>query len=473
MLPRVSGTPVHDDSPPPEEALAELVSRYDRPGPRYTSYPTAPVWRESFGEAEFRAGLGRVAERDGPLSLYVHVPFCEQLCTYCACNRVIKRDHAVALPYLDGLERELAAVAEALGRPRRHRQLALGGGTPTYLSAEQLARLCDRLDAHFPPEAGAERSIEVDPRVTRHEQLAALAERGFDRISLGVQDLSNVVQRAIHRVQSIEQTAAVTEAARTLGFGSVNFDLIYGLPFQTPESFEATLREVIALRPDRIALYGYAHVTWVSKQQRGFERKDLPGPERRLAIFLAAIRRLTEAGYRFLGLDHFARPEDDLARAAELGTLQRNFMGYTTRRSRDLVGFGPSAISELADAYAQSARAPDAWEARVGARGLATERGWRLDEDDLRRKWLIQELMCRGQLDPSAYEVRFRERLETRVPRLAERLAPFEADGLLAAQDGIWRVTFLGRLFLRNLAMVFDAHLEPAEPGRRRYSRTV
>jgi len=466
--------PAFDPSqPPPLDRLRELIPRYDRPGPRYTSYPTAPVWRDSFGVAEYREALGRLAARDGALSLYVHVPFCEQLCTYCACNRVIRRDHAVAGPYLERLTREIGAVAETLGGGRRHGQLALGGGTPTYLSPEQLARLCDALDAAFPPEPGAERSLEVDPRVTTAEQLTALAERGFNRISLGVQDLSPVVQRAIHRVQSIEQTAGVTETARGLGFGSVNFDLIYGLPFQTPESFETTLAEVIALAPDRIALYGYAHVTWVSKQQRGFERKDLPGPERKLAIFLTAIHRLGEAGYRFLGLDHFARPDDDLAGAVDAGTLQRNFMGYTTRRAGDLLGFGPSAISELEDAYAQSHRDPDPWGEAVEAEGLATQRGWRLDEDDRRRKWLIQSLMCQGVIDPGAYAARFDEALDERIPGLAARLAGFEADGLLVRDGGVWRLGFLGRLFLRNVAMTFDAHLEPPREGQQRFSRTV
>ena len=318
-----------------------------------------------------------------------------------------------------------------------------------------------------------EYSIELDPRTVDPKRLAVLQLLGFNRISLGVQDLSEVVQRAIHRVQSLEQTAAVTESARALGFGSVNFDLIYGLPFQTPESFDSTLGEVIALRPDRIALYGYAHVTWVSKQQRGFERKDLPGPERKLAIFLTAIRRLTEAGYRFLGLDHFAQPEDDLARAAEQGTLQRNFMGYTTRRASELVGFGPSAISELADVYAQSLRDPGPWGAAVDGEGVATQRGWHLDEDDLRRKWLIQSLMCRGEIDPGSYAERFGEPVEDRVANLSERLAPFEADGLLVAEGGAWRLTFLGRLFLRNIAMTFDAYLAPPEDGQKRYSRTV
>jgi oxygen-independent coproporphyrinogen-3 oxidase len=389
---------------------------------------------------------------------------------------VISRDHSVAAPYLDDLDREASAVGEALGGPRPSAQLAIGGGTPTYLSPDELARLCDIVDGAFPPAVGAERSIEVDPRVTTREQLALLAERGFNRISLGVQDLAPVVQRAINRIQSLEQTRAITECAREQGFGSVNFDLIYGLPYQTPGSFDETVRAVLALRPDRIALYSYAHVTWVSKQQRGFERKDLPGAEAKLDIFITAIRRLTEAGYVFLGMDHFALPEDEMARAADDGTLGRNFMGYTTQRADALVGLGASAISELSDAYVQNARSPEDWSEALGGRGLATLRGWWLTDDDRRRRWLILDLMCRGRIDPGSYAERFGEPLDDRVGDLRARLAGFAADGLLEPEGGGWRVTSLGRLFLRPMAMTFDAHLDAAGPGAGpgpRYSRTV
>jgi oxygen-independent coproporphyrinogen-3 oxidase len=457
----------------PERARA-LVPKYDRPGPRYTSYPTAPTWSDGFGPEDHERALG--GGRRSAVSVYVHIPFCEKLCTYCACNRVISRDHAVAPPYLDDLAREAARVGEILGGPRPSAQLAVGGGTPTYLSVEELGRLCDVVDRHFPAAPDAERSIEVDPRVTTGEQLALLAQRGFNRISLGVQDLSPVVQRAINRVQSLEQTRDVTERARALGFGSVNFDLIYGLPYQTTASFEDTLREVIALRPDRIALYSYAHVTWVSKQQRGFEKKDLPGAEAKLDIFVTAVRRLTEAGYLFLGMDHFALPDDEMARAAEDGTLGRNFMGYTTQRADELVGLGASAISELADAYAQNARSPDEWRAGLDTHGLATLRGWWLSDDDRRRRWLILDLMCRGRIDGGAYAERFGEDLESRVGPLEPRLREFLTDGLLEPDESGWRVTSLGRLFLRPMAMTFDAHLEPVGQGAAstpRYSRTV
>lgn len=456
---------------PDLEGVRALIPKYEQPGPRYTSYPTAPVWTDEFGEAEFCAALARA--RDRPLSLYIHIPFCERLCTFCACNRVITRDHGVVTPYLDALEREAELLAGLIGGARSCVQLAVGGGTPTYLSPAELERMCGIADAHFPPEPGAERSLEVDPRVTTRAQLEVLAAHGFNRISLGVQDVDPRVQRAINRIQSREQTQGITEAARALGFRSVNFDLIYGLPFQTVESFDETLSQVVEMRPDRIALYSYAHVTWISKQQRGFETKDLPPAERKLLIFLRAIERLSAAGYRFFGLDHFALPEDELSAAAESGDLRRNFMGYTTRASVDLVALGASGISELADAYAQSLRGHAEWAERIAAGRLATMRGWALSEDDLRRKWLIQRLMCQGEVDARAYEQSFGERLEARIPHLAERLAPLVDDGLLAESDESYALTPRGRLFLRPIAMSFDAYLQEREPGRPMFSSTL
>jgi oxygen-independent coproporphyrinogen-3 oxidase len=442
--------------------LRALVERYDRRAPRYTSYPPAPVWRDDFGEAEHRAALARVG--GGQLSVYVHVPFCERLCTFCACNRIITQDHGVAVPYLEALAREAEAIARALPRTLRGVQLAIGGGSPSFLRPDELGRLVAIVDSAFPRAAGAERSIELDPRNTTRAQLEVLAERGFERVSLGVQDLSPEVQRAIHRIQSREQTEALVQSARDLGVRSVNFDLIYGLPYQTVASFDGTLDAVIDARPDRIALYAYAHVTWVAKQQRGFETRDLPSPEERLAIFRRAVLRLTEAGYRFLGLDHFALPGDDLARAADDGSLRRNFMGYTTRAGVDLVGLGPSGISELSDAYAQSARDPGAWQERLAAGRLPTLRGWRMTDDDLRRKALIQRLLCQGAIDAVAAD----------LPGLLQRLAPFEADGLVERSASGWAVTPLGRLFLRPIATALDAYFTPDDASApRTYSRAV
>lgn len=456
---------------PDVDAIRERIARYDRPGPRYTSYPTAPVFTDEFGGEDFRRALAQCRDRE--ISLYIHVPFCERLCSYCACNKRITQDHSVAAPYLDALEKEVDLVAESLGGPRQSVQLAVGGGTPTFFSPEELDRMCGIVDSRFPPVRDAERSIEVDPRVTTREQLAVLAERGFNRISMGVQDFSERVQRAVNRIQSREQTEKLAREARELGFGSVNFDLIYGLPFQTVESFSETVDRVIETRPERIALYSYAHVTWISKAQRGFEKKDLPGPERKLAVFLAAVERFEKAGYRFLGLDHFALPEDELSLAAETGDLRRNFMGYTTRAGVDAIAFGASGISETADAYAQSVREPGEWQERLSSGDLATLRGWWLSDDDKRRKWLIQHLMCQGEVDPAAYRARFGEELTDRIPDIEARLHPFVEDDLLVAENGGYVVTPLGRLFLRVLAMEFDAYL-PGQTGERpMFSRTV
>jgi oxygen-independent coproporphyrinogen-3 oxidase len=447
---------------PDPARLRALVERYDRRAPRYTSYPPAPVWRDDFGEAEYRAALARVGGAE--LSVYVHVPFCERLCTFCACNRIITQDHGVAAPYLEALAREAEAIARALPRTLRGVQLALGGGSPSFLRPDELARLVAIVDGAFPRAAGAERSIELDPRNTTRAQVEVLAQHGFERVSLGVQDLSPEVQRAIHRIQSREQTETLARTARDLGVRSVNFDLIYGLPYQTVASFDGTLDSVIDVRPDRIALYAYAHVTWVAKQQRGFETKDLPSPEERIAIFRRAVERLTGAGYRFLGLDHFALPDDDLSRAADDGTLRRNFMGYTTRAGVDLVGLGPSGISELADAYAQSVREPGAWQERLAAGRLPTLRGWRMTDDDLRRKALIQRLLCQGTIDAVAAD----------LPGLLQRLAPFEADGLVERSASGWAVTPLGRLFLRPIATALDAYFTPDDASApRTYSRAV
>ena len=454
--------------------LPALIERYDQRMPRYTSYPAAPVWNDAFGEDEFRAELARIAGSD--VSIYVHVPFCERLCSFCACNRTITQDHGVAAPYLEALGREAAMLRDALPRKAQSVQLAIGGGSPNFLSADQLERLAAIVAENFPPAEGSERSIELDPRNTSLEQISALARSGFNRVSLGVQDMSPKVQKAINRIQSREQIESLVDAARGHGMRSINFDLIYGLPYQTVASFEETLEQVVDLRPDRIALYSYAHVTWISKAQRGFERKDLPVPEVKVAIFVRAIECLEAAGYRFLGLDHFALPDDALSRAAERGDLRRNFMGYTERAGLDLLALGATGISELDGAYAQSLRGPDEWRARIESGRLATLRGWRLSDDDRRRKWLIQYLMCNETIDPGAYAVRFDESLDARVPGLADGLEPFERDGLVARDGDLWRVTPLGRIFLRPIAGLFDAYREAdGEPdsGERRFSKAL
>jgi oxygen-independent coproporphyrinogen III oxidase len=456
------------------EHAVRVLLRCAGAGPRYTSYPTAPVWTERYGPDALRTDLAGIPAGT-PLALYAHVPFCRSLCHFCACNRVITRRPEPPARYLDFVAREIEIVRRAVSEPGPVRQLHLGGGTPTHLSPEQIARLLNALTEAFPLGPGAEVSIEVDPRVTSEAHLEALRACGMERLSMGVQDFDPRVQAAVHRVQSVAQTAALVERARALGFASVGFDLIYGLPFQSLASIEQTLAAVAEIAPDRIALYAYAHVTWVARQQRGFERGDLPDPETRVRIQLAAIRRLLGAGYEHIGLDHFARPEDELARARRERTLRRNFMGYTTHAGLDLLGFGPSAISELSRSYAQSRRDLEGWEEAVAAGSLATLRGHALSQDDLERRFVIGELMCHGAVRARDFRARFGADLEQRFADELEALEPLAADGLVAlGPGGDVTISPLGRLVARNVAMAFDAYL-PAQRAAERplFSQTV
>ncbi len=458
------------------EHVEALLPRYTTEAPRYTSYPTAPVWSEDYAGEQFREDLGRGdLEANAGLSIYVHVPFCRSLCHFCACNKVITQKTELPARYLDTIEREVEAVREAVRVPRAATQHHWGGGTPTHLDPEQIRRLFRTVTQAFPMREGAEISIEVDPRVTSEEHVYALRECGFNRISMGVQDVEPRVQEAIHRIQTAEQTEQLVAWSRRAGFESVNFDLIYGLPYQTEESFSRTLDIVLGMAPDRIALYSYAHVTWVAKQQRGFERKHLPDPATKARIMLSAIRRFLDEGYCFIGLDHFARPGDDLSRAVLDRTLRRNFMGHTTQAGVHLIGFGPSAISELSGSYAQSIRDLDGWHAAVADRGLSTLRGHRLSADDLERRWIIERLICHGEIRAGEFEAHFGNSFASRYAPELESLAPAVEDGLVeASRDGSLRVTPLGRLLVRNLATAFDRYLAAQrESGRPLFSRTV
>jgi oxygen-independent coproporphyrinogen-3 oxidase len=434
------------------------------------------VWKEGYGPDDLREELGRrdIAEGD-PLSLYVHVPFCRSLCHFCACNKVITRKHEPVVAYLDVIEREIAAVRDAVAVPRKATQVHWGGGTPTHLQPDEIRRLFGALITAFPLAEGAEVSIEVDPRVTTRAHVAALRDCGFNRISMGVQDFDPRVQAAIHRIQPATDTAELVACARESGFDSVNFDLIYGLPYQTEESFARTLETVLEIAPDRLALYSYAHVTWLAKQQRGFERKDLPAAPVKLRIMLAAIRRFLEAGYRFIGLDHFARPEDELSQALEDRTLRRNFMGHTTQAGVDLIGFGPSAISELRHGYAQNQRDLPGWETAVATHGLATLRGHRLSADDIERRWVIGKVMCHGEVRASEFEAEFSRPFAAAFEKELAALDPMVDDGLVTRSgDGTLVITPLGRLLVRNVAMTFDAYLPDQQRlGQRIFSKTV
>ncbi len=452
----------------------ELVARYDRPGPRYTSYPTAPQFSASFRAADYGAALGRAARRPSePLSLYVHIPFCESRCTYCGCNVVIAPHRGPEARYLEAVEREVALAAERLGDRRSVSQLHWGGGTPTYLAPAQCERLFMTITRHFTLAPGAEVAIEVDPCVTSDEHLATLRGLGFNRISMGVQDLDPRVQEAVNRVQSVELTRHQVELARRLGFTSVNIDLIYGLPFQTEEGFRSVARSAIQeLSPDRVAVFSYAHVPWLKPHQRALEKLPLPHGWEKFRIFAAGADAFLEAGYRFIGMDHFAKPTDELARALDRGTLHRNFMGYTVLPASDLVGFGMTAIGDVGGAFVQNEKNLARYERSISAGEFAVERGLvRTGEDDL-RGGVIRRLICTFGLEFEWVRQRFGVDPRTVFERELASLDAPAADGLVEVDDAGIRVLPRGRVFIRNLCMPFDAYL-PREVGPKLYSRTV
>ena len=445
-------------------------------GPRYTSYPTAPAWKETLDPTGFRQILAELPlDERTPHAVYVHVPFCQSLCHFCACNRVITQKADLATQYLTTVAKEIRAVRSALPANARSGQIHLGGGTPTYLSPPQLGQLMDAVLESFPAEEDAEISIEIDPRVTTLEHMDALHAYGFNRISMGIQDFDPAVQAAVHRKQSVSEVNRLVEKARADGVDGINFDLIYGLPHQNEYSFRTTVDQVIEMRPDRIALYGYAHVTWVAKQQRGFERIDLPSPSERLSLFIRATSQLLEAGYIAIGMDHFVLPTDDLAKAIDEDRVHRNFMGYTTRPCGELFAFGPSGISELSLGFAQNARELPTWEESVHEHGVAAFRGHRLSEDDKRRAWVISQIMCGAHVSARKYQERFNENLKERFASVYPHLSDFEQDGLLRIEeDAGFSITATGRMFLRNIAMPFDAYLADQQKGGQRiFSRTV
>src|SRR5688500_15884457 len=454
---------------------ADLLRRYDRSGPRYTSYPTAPQFSNDFGEVQLREAV--LASNGDPiprrLSLYVHVPFCLSPCFYCGCNRIITRDLSRADAYLARLYREIDLTAALFDRDREVIQLHFGGGTPNFLSPAQLREVVDTLRRQFHFSESPERdiSIELDPRFISPEDVAELAAIGFNRASLGVQDFDPAVQAAVNRIQSVEQTVAVIDACRTTGFRSVNVDLIYGLPKQNPAGFARTLDTVVAARPDRIAVYSYAHLPDLFKAQKQIEAADLPSPEVKLGLLQLAIEKLTDAGYVYIGMDHFALPDDDLAQAQARGGLHRNFMGYTTHADSDLLGLGVSAISHIGDSFSQNPRDLPSWQIALDEGRLPVFRGMRLDEDDQLRADLIQRLMCQGEVPIGALERRYAIDFDAYFAEALQRLQPLVADGLVRVQADRITVTSQGRLLLRNIAMCFDHYLDqPAAAAAPRFS---
>lgn len=451
-----------------------LIERYDRPGPRYTSYPTAMEFHPGVGEAAYAERLRRAAARpDDPLGLYLHLPFCAERCLYCGCNVVITRKRHVAGRYLELLQREIGMVAQRLGGRRRLRQMHWGGGTPTYLTPAELRALFEAVGRHFEIEGDAELAVEIDPRVTTAEHLETLRRLGFNRLSLGVQDFTREVQERVNRIQSFDDTRALVERARALGFPSINVDLIYGLPLQRPETFRRTLQKVLWLRPERMAVYSYAHVPWMRVQQRRIEASELPPPAVKLELIASALDAFRAAGYLAIGMDHFALPEDELGRALADGTLWRNFMGYTVRHAPDLVACGLSGIGDVAGAYVQNERKLSRYQQAVAAGRLPVERGVvRSPEDELRR-YAITSLMCTFRLDFADLEKRFAIDARRHFAAEIEALRPLADDGLVRlGEDGI-DVEGDGRLFVRNACMVFDAYLQRHPDTVPRFSHTV
>jgi oxygen-independent coproporphyrinogen III oxidase len=457
------------------EVTLDLLRRYDRPGPRYTSYPTAVEFHEGFGEAAYREHLAWAAEeRDAPLSLYLHLPFCEERCTFCGCMVIITKKREVAARYLEYLHREIALLAGHLGGRRRVVQYHWGGGTPTYLAPDQMVALQETVARHFDIDPTGEVAIEVDPRVTSFEQLEVLRGLGFNRLSMGVQDFTPEVQEAVNRVQSEAETRALFDRARELGYESINVDLIYGLPFQTLDSFGRSVDAVIAMRPDRVAVYSFAHVPWIRGNQRVLRPEDLPSPELKLSLFVEARERFLEAGYQAIGMDHFALPADEMARAARARTLHRNFMGYTVRPAPDMVGAGVSSIGDVAGAFAQNVKKLSTYYEALDGGRFPVERGYRLSPDDQVRRHVITQLMCNFHLDGADVGRRFAIDFPAYFAReLAELREGPVRDGFLEMDGVRLDLTAKGRLFVRNVCMVFDRYLREKKTEKPVFSRTV
>ena len=451
-----------------------LIAKYDQSGPRYTSYPTAVQFHDGFGPAEYRAAASASNAAGNPLSLYFHIPFCDTVCFYCACNKIATKDRRLAQPYLDRVHREIAMQAELFDGGRVVEQLHWGGGTPTFISDGQMRELMAVTRAHFPfaDDDRGEYSIEVDPREADARTIALLREMGFNRLSLGVQDFDADVQKAVNRIQSQEETFAVIDAARGQGFRSVSVDLIYGLPFQSAKSFRRTLERVLEASPDRLSVFNYAHLPERFKPQRRINADELPAPAEKVEILKMTGEVLSQAGYVYIGMDHFARPDDELAIAQRDGTLYRNFQGYSTHADCDLIGLGVTSIGMVGNTYAQNVRTLDEYYARIDAGELAVFRGLALSRDDELRRDVITRLICHFTLDFGGIEQRWDIDFAAYFEAELTRLQGLAADGLIALRaDGI-DVLPRGRLLIRNVCMVFDIHLKH-EDNPQRYSRVI
>ncbi|MCA0325403.1 MAG: oxygen-independent coproporphyrinogen III oxidase [Proteobacteria bacterium] len=454
----------------------ELLTKFDIPGPRYTSYPTADRFVEAFGETNYIQALeqrrGGPAPLALPLSLYVHVPFCESLCYYCACNKIITKHHERGAPYLNYLAKEVALHVQRIGAGQSVSQLHLGGGTPTFLSDAELGQLMAMLRSNFTLVPGGEYSIEVDPRTVDEARLRMLSALGFNRLSFGVQDFDPAVQKAVHRIQPVENVFALVEAARRIGFESINVDLIYGLPKQTPESFDRTLAQVAELRPDRIALYAYAHLPERFKPQRRIIAIDLPGASNKVTMLARSLAAFDAAGYVYVGMDHFALPNDALAIAKRQGRLHRNFQGYSTQPDADLIGLGVSAIGKIGATYSQNAKTLEEYQNLLDHDHLPVVRGLAVSRDDLLRRTVIMALMCQGEVVFQSIELAHLIDFKEYFAAELELLGAMQAQGLVQLDDTGIQVTATGWFFVRGVAMVFDKYLQ-ADKTRARFSKII
>ncbi|WP_353426720.1 oxygen-independent coproporphyrinogen III oxidase [Polynucleobacter sp. MWH-UH19D] len=452
----------------------ELLQKFDINGPRYTSYPSADRFHNAFTEQDYIGALQRVAITNEPLSLYFHLPFCPNICYYCGCNKIITKDHGRSAKYIKYLAKEMAMVCNAMGIQKKIpiTQLHWGGGTPTFLSHEEMIELMHHTKQHFDLLPEGEYSIEIDPRRVSEQDIKLLAELGFNRISLGVQDFNLAVQEAVHRIQTIEETQAVIDWSRKYGFKSRSVDLIYGLPKQTPETFKETVDAVLKMNPDRLSVYNYAHLPHIFKPQRRIAEADLPPAAAKLDILSNTIERLGEAGYQFIGMDHFAKPDDELAVAQREGKLHRNFQGYSTQAECDLLAFGISSIGKVDDCYSQNVRTLDEYYASIDSGHLPVLRGLHLDRDDLLRRELIGELMCQFSLDTKQFaaehQIEFQDYFKTEVNELKE----LEEAGLLEWNNDEIYVPIKGRLLARRVVMTFDRHLRESQ-AKGTYSKVL
>lgn len=461
--------PIHVD--------VDLIQKYNRSGPRYTSYPTAPHFSEQFGIDDFVEEVDRTNDcsASGPLSVYVHLPFCRKLCYYCGCHMKVTRRQETIEKYLSYLEREIDRIAARIAPGREVVQLHWGGGTPTHLTPEQIVDLAAHLQDRFRFASGAELSLEADPRGLTEEHIEAARGVGFNRISFGVQDFTPEVQEAINRVQPEELTRQAVRWSRHYGFESLNLDLVYGLPYQDVKSFEETLETILDIDPNRIALFSYAHVPSIKQHQQLIPEKALPGPAKKLELFKCAMEKLTGAGrYRFIGMDHFARPGDELVRAQDKGTLHRNFQGYSTKAGADVYAFGVSGISQLQRAYAQNCKDLREYYGRIDDGSPTVYRGYRLTDDDYIRRYVIMQLMCNLELSKPAVERKFAIDFDRYFEAALSDLRPFQADGLIELKNDSVVVRPQGRLFIRNIAMAFDWYLRQSTRNETPvYSKTV